>query len=240
MFGWFRRRKPIVHQWWYVVLLDFEASTEELYVAIEQDLAAREVQGLDLSRIEYAEGGILSAKRAYLRMQRERLLFDVCSAPFGTSWFFSCRFSEKPLTLRLYHLLAMLLLLGAFWFSYVQLFGFVTGNVMFGATFLGIILAMVCAVPFGFHDMDAALLQMPIVGAFYEILVRKDTYYRQDTRAAYMAIVNSIVRARVEEVARARGVEKVDFVEEKPQEQPSLWELMAMWWKGSQKSDNAH
>src|SRR5690242_10340709 len=120
MFGFFRRPKPIVHQWWYAVLLDFGASTEEFYSSIEADLKAREVQGLELLRIEYAEGGLLSAKRAYLRMQRERLLFDVCSAQFGTSWLFSCRFSEKPLVLRYYHLLAMLLLLGAFWFSYIQ------------------------------------------------------------------------------------------------------------------------
>lgn len=240
MFGLFRRKKPIVHQWWYVVLLDFEASTEEFYSAIEQDLAAREVQGLELSRIEYAEGGILSAKRAYLRMQRERLLFDVCSAPFGTSWFFSCRFSEKPLTLRFSDLLLMALALGAFWFSYVQLFGFFTGNLMFGATVLGIILAMICAVPFGFHDMDAALLQMPVVGAFYEILFRKDTYYRQNTRAAYMSIVNTIVRSRVTETARARGVENVQFVEETPQEQPSLIELIAMWWDSLRKSGDAN
>ena len=38
--------------------------------------------------IEFAEGGILSGKRQYLRLRRERLVFDICSAPFGTSWFF--------------------------------------------------------------------------------------------------------------------------------------------------------
>ena len=115
----------------------------------------------------------------------------------------------------------------AFWFSYVQLFGFLTGNIMFGATILGIILAMVCAVPFGFHDMDAALMQMPVIGPFYEVFFRKDTYYRQDTRAAYMTIVNSIVRARVEEVARARGVESVQFFEQPPETSPSLMETIA-------------
>lgn len=227
MFGMFKPKQPYVHKWWHVVLLDFEASTEEFYSAIEQDLAARELQGLELSRVEYAEGGLLSAQRAYLRMKRERLLFDVCSAPFGTSWLFSCRFSEFPITIRVWEVVALLLSLVAFWFSYAQLFGFLTGNIMFGATVLGLILAMVCAVPFGFHDMDAALMQMPVIGPFYEVFFRKDTYYRQDTRAAYMTIVNSIVRARVEEVAKARGVESVQFFEQPPETSPSLMETIA-------------
>lgn len=227
MFGLFKPKSPIVHKWWYVVLPDFEASTEEFYSAIEQDLAARELQGLDLSRVEYAEGGLLSAQRAYLRMKRERLLFDVCSAPFGTSWLFSCRFSEFPITIRLWEVFALLIALAGFWYSYVSLFGLLTGNIMFASTVLGLILAMVCAVPFGFHDMDAALMQMPVIGPFYEVFFRKDTYYRQDTRAAYTTIVNSIVRARVQEVARARGVEDVQFFEQPPETSPSLMDTIA-------------
>ena len=227
MFGIFKPKQPVVLKWWYVVQLDFEASTEEFYSAIEQDLAARELQGLELSRVEYAEGGLLSAQRVYLRMKRERLLFDVCSAPFGTSWLFSCRFSEFPITIRPWEVVALFLALGAFWFSYVQLFGFLTGNIMFGATMIGIILAMVCAVPFGFHDMDAALMQMPVVGPFYEVFFRRDTYYRQDTRAAYTTIVNSIVRERVKEIAKARGVEDVQFFEQPPESSPSLMETIA-------------
>ena len=216
MFGIWNRKEPIVHKWWYVVQLDFEASTEEFYSAIEQDLAARELQGLELSRVEYAEGGLLSAQRAYLRMSRERLLFDVCSAPFGTSWLFSCRFSEIPLTIRAWEFFALVLIIAAFWFSYMQLFGMFTGGILFGATILGMFLAMLCAVPFGFHDMDAALLQMPIVGAFYEIFFRKNTYYRQDTRVAYITIVSAIVRARVKEIMQARGIEDVQFIDATP------------------------
>jgi hypothetical protein len=42
-----------------------------------------------------------------------------------------------------------------------------------------------------------------------------------------MTIVNSIVRARVEEVARARGVESVQFFEQPPETSPSLMETIA-------------
>jgi hypothetical protein len=238
MFGLWNKKRPIVHQWWHVVLLDFEASTEEFYTEIEHDLKSRELQGLDLSRVEYAEGGILSAKRTYLRMRRERLIFDVCSAPFGTSWLFSCRFAEVRVSLRVWELMVMLLFVAAFWFSYAQLFGVVTGSIVFGATLLGLVLAMLCAVPFGFHDMDAALLQLPCIGTLYELYLRPDTYYRQDTRVAYTRIVNSIVRHRVEEVAKARGIEEVQFETlDVPEESPPLLDRVVAW---LQRGKNAH
>jgi len=214
----FRFRKFVIHQWWYVVLLDFEASTEEFYQSIEQDLAARKLQGLDISRITYSEGGLLSAKRVYLRMCRERFLFDVCSAPFGTSWFYSCRVAEKPIGISLLDLIIALSLGVIFWFSYMNLFGFFVGNIMFGATIVGLLLMLLCVEPFGFDDLDAALLQIPVIGSFYEVLFRKETYYRQDTRAAYMNIVNHIVRARIIEIAEAHGVDKIEFIEAVPME----------------------
>ena len=96
MFGIWKSKKTEVLKHWYVLHLDFDTITSEFYQAIEYDLKARELTGLEISRIEYAEGGLLSAKREYLRMRRERLVFDVCAAPFGTSWFFSCRFAEIP------------------------------------------------------------------------------------------------------------------------------------------------
>lgn len=230
MFGICNKKRPIIHQWWHVVLLDFEASTEEFYSEIESDLKIRELQGLDLSRVEYAEGGFLSAKRTYLRMRRERLIFDVCSAPFGTSWLFSCRFAEVRVSLRVWELIVILIFLAAFWFSYAQLFGVFTGSIVFGATVFGLLLAMLCAVPFGFHDMDAALLQLPCIGSLYEVLIRPDTYYRQDSRVAYTRIVNSIVRHRVQEVAKAHGVEDVQFVDlDVPEEAPPFTDRIIAW-----------
>jgi hypothetical protein len=238
MFGIWNRKRPIVHEWWHAVLLDFEASVSEFYDAIECDLKAREVQGLELSRVEYGEGSLLSAKRTYLRMRRERIIMDVCSAPFGTSWLFSFRFSEVRVCVTARGLGVLFLLLAGFWYSYVQLFGFTTGNIIFGSTIFGSLLLMVSAVPLGFHDMDAALLQIPVVGGVYELLFRPDTYYRQDTRVAYATIIDSVVRDRVSAVARARGVEKVQFVKlNVPEEQPSLIGRLLGYFRGAKHAD---
>ncbi len=48
------------------------------------------------SFIDFAEGGTLLSKREYLRMTHEQLVFDICAAPFGTAYFFSCRFAQIP------------------------------------------------------------------------------------------------------------------------------------------------
>lgn len=198
MFGIWKRKKPEVLQHWYSVLLDFETSTDEFYSAIEKDLDERQLKGLTISRVEFAEGGVLSAKREYLRMQRERLIFDVCSAPFGTSWFFSCRHSEIPATLRLWEVLVILLVLAAVGLFYVELFGLITGPVLFAASLLSILIVMRNTVALGLHDADAALLQIPVVGALYEAFLRKETYYREDTRLAYRDIVDGVIKRKIE------------------------------------------
>ena len=227
MFGIWKRKEPTVLKHWYAVLLDFETSTKEFYDAIEQDLDARRLTGLDISRIDYAEGGALSAKREYLRMRRERILFDVCSAPFGNTWFFSCRFSEIPIQLMLWEVIVMLLALaGVVWF-YASLFGWVLGPVLFGASILSLLLLMGNTVRLGFQDLDAALLQIPVVGAFYEVIFRKETYYREDTRLAYMDIVDKIIRAKIEEVTAAKGVQLLEYKDATPPSHPAILSMIA-------------
>lgn len=57
--------------------------------------------------MEFSEGGLLSVKRDYLRLMRERLVFDICAAAFGTGYFFSFRFIEFPPGVNLWHMLAL-------------------------------------------------------------------------------------------------------------------------------------
>ena len=48
-------------------------------------------------------------------MTRELLVFDVCAAPFGTAYFYSCRFAELPSQIKLWQLAVLLIgLVGSF------------------------------------------------------------------------------------------------------------------------------
>lgn len=46
------------------------------------------------SRVDWREGGVLSAKREYLRVRRKQYTFDICGAPFGTGFFVSWWLTE--------------------------------------------------------------------------------------------------------------------------------------------------
>ena len=142
MFGIWKRKNTGVIRHWYVLFDNFETPASEFYQAIEHDLTTRELTGLEISRIEYAEGGLLSAQREYLRMRRERLVFDVCAAPFGTTWFFSCRFAEIPVAIHLWEILVLLLVLAGIVLFYASLFGLMLGSFLFGASLLALLLLM--------------------------------------------------------------------------------------------------
>lgn len=227
MFGIWKRKKPEVLEHKYHVVDNFESSTADFYEAIEKELAARRLEGLEISRIEYAEGGVLSAKREYLRLRRERLVFDVCSAPFGTTWLFSWRFSFIPVQLMGWEILVVLLVLAGAILFYQMLFGLVLGSILFGASVLSLLLFMRNTVSLGLQDIDAALLQIPIVGAFYEEFLRKDSYFREDTRFAYIEIVRSVIIANVATATGADGIRLEDFLDAKPPSHPALLSMVA-------------
>jgi hypothetical protein len=98
MFGFGKRKskQANVLSHWYTPVPNFTLSTQEFYTKVEKELTEQKVPDLEISRVEFAEGGLFSAKRQYLRLTRERLVFDICAAPFGVNYFFSCRFAELP------------------------------------------------------------------------------------------------------------------------------------------------
>ena len=66
---------------------------------------------------------MLSDKRIYLRLFRERLALYTCAAPFGTGYFFSFRAIYVPALVRLWHILALFLFFGVFGGLLVKLLG---------------------------------------------------------------------------------------------------------------------
>lgn len=211
MFGLFRGNVPVVLDYWYVLIPDFETSTSKFYEAVGKELDRRKVPNLEVARVLFPEGSVLSARREYLRMRRERLLFEVCSASFGTSWFFSCRFSEFPLRFGLRHLLILLLVGNLIWSAHQYAFGLFWGSVVFVATIVGLVFLLKGVVPLGLYDLDHRIMRLPVIGPFYEIFLRPNTYYREDARIMYCDLVNQVVRGKVEEFAGRQEAKKVEF-----------------------------
>jgi hypothetical protein len=216
MFRLFESKKADVIEHWYSLVPGFTTSGKEFYEAIEKELKEREVPGLDIARVDFAEGGAMSAKREYLRMTRERLVFDICAAPFGSAFFFSCRFAQIPAVIRLWQVL--IVLVGAFMVMALTLryVGIILGPLLLLAGMVFLIYLLRNAVALGLKDLDATLIKSPVFGPIYENWFRKETYYRHDTRLMYCDTVNAVVKAKVEEVTGAKGIKLIRFNEYSP------------------------
>ncbi len=211
----FSPKEEVINHW-YAPVENFQFVTSEFYQMIEKELQARKVPGLETSRVEFSEGGMLSDKREYLRLRRERLVFDICAAPFGKSYFFSFRFVQLPLGIKPWELLVFLV---GSWITFAimtNLFGMLPGVLLFLALFVGGIWFLRNVIALGLKDVDATLLKTPVIGAIYEIFFRKETYYRHDTRLMYLDTVNNITKALVDEVTAAKGIKLVKRYERRP------------------------
>ena len=215
MFGFSKKSADVIDHW-YALVPGFNSSTKEFYEGIEKELKTREVPGLEIFHVDFAEGGVLSQKREYLRMTRERLVFDICAAQFGTAYFFSCRFAQIPAAIKLWQLIVVLI--GGFMTVALafKFLGLILGVIVLLTAFVLLIYTLRNAVSMGLKDLDASLIKSPIVGPIYENWFRKETYYRHDTRLMYCETVNAIVKAKVEETTGAKGIKLIRYMENCP------------------------
>jgi len=216
MFGLFEKKQADVIDHWYSLIPGFSTSTKEFYAAIEKELKDRQVPGLEIFSVDFAEGGVLSQKREYLRMTRERLVFDICAAPFGTACFFSCRFAEIPAAIKLWQLLVVLVAVFMTVGLAIKFLGLILGGMVLLAGFVFLIYLLRNAVAMGLKDLDTTLIKSPVLGPIYENWFRKETYYRQDTRLMYLDTVNAVVKAKVEETTGAKGIKLIRYMENCP------------------------
>ena len=89
------KRAPIILSHWYHSIEGLQESPQKFYNNLVEAISKRKLPDIDISRIDYREGGVFSAKRTYLRVRRKEHIFDICAAPFGSGFFFSWWLGEK-------------------------------------------------------------------------------------------------------------------------------------------------
>ena len=57
-------------------------------------------------------------------------------------------------------------------------------------------------------------------------MFRKETFFRQDTRFMYVEMIERIIQAKIKEVTVSEGIEKVEFIEGRPDMHPLLARLV--------------
>jgi hypothetical protein len=91
-----RRKVSFIISHWYHQIENYQTSAKEYYKLVEEALAQRKIPNLRISKVIHREGGVLSTKREYLRVERKEHIFDICAAPFGTGFFISWWLGEAP------------------------------------------------------------------------------------------------------------------------------------------------
>lgn len=205
----FKPKTDEVLNHWISIAENFSFQPQEFYERLEKELIARQIPGLKISRVEYGEGGLLSDKRIYLRLIRERLAFDTCAAPFGTDFFFSCRTVYSPAVVRLWHVLLVAALFTVIFGLLVKPLGTIFAVVAVFGLIITIAQIFQNTIVMELADLDSFLIKIPAIGPIYERWFRKDTYYRQDTRLVYLEIVPKLVQMLADELTASKGVKLI-------------------------------
>ena len=184
----------------------FTFSSEEFYDRVEAEIKQRRLPGITISRVEHAEGGLLSEKRVYLRLLRERFMFDTCAAPFGTDFFFASRCLYSPAQIRLWHLIVIFAVFALIYWPLHRWLGFTYANISVLVILLALTKVYEEAVRNEISDLDRFLLNLPAFGTVYEVIFRSDTYYREDTRNIYLETIPRIVQGIVDDITGKDGI----------------------------------
>ena len=164
---------------------------------------------MTVNREEFAEGGLMSDQRLYLRFLRERLSILACAAPFGKIYFFSCRVIHVPALVRLWHIIAALMFLNVTGFLLIKPLGLTFAFVAEIALLFALVGVMRNAGRVAFDDLDRLLLRIPVVSTIYQDWFRVDTFYREDTRSLYISMLPQLIREAAEEICAQKGFKLV-------------------------------
>ena len=206
---------------WHHFVEDFNTSTLDFYASLEEVLQAKEAP-VRPTRLDWSEGGILSAKRQYLRATYGRYSFDVCAAPFGRdfffSWWLSRRRPESALMMGCGAVIGVLFVLVIF----VKVAGAFLGLILFLIA-LGICWALMMngSIP-GAEFVDDVMLALPVFGALYARFIRPATYFSEDTRLVFQEAVHTIVLHQVELLLNAKGARALAPEQTKPEARPLI------------------
>ena len=204
IFGFENKKGDLLGHW--IAFHDnFSFPPQEFYETIEKELQARKIPGLEISHEAIAEGGMLSERRIYLRLFRERLALDTCAAPFGSGYFFSCRTVYVPALVRLWHIVAALVFFSVVGGLLVKPLGIMFAAIAMVALMFALAGVMRNAATSPLSDLDTLLLKIPGVATIYEDWFRADTYYRSDTRLIYLQRIPELIREIAEDITATKG-----------------------------------
>jgi len=213
---------------WHTLFEDFSTSTQEFYRAVEESVRSRNLPEVEVSRMLFNEGGIGTAQREYLRVQRKRVAFDICSAPYGNGHFFSWWLARIPPRYGVFAAIGILFLaLGLTWILHLMLRpmlpdGYIAHAiaklVLWFVLYPLVLLVMGYFVEQGTLGDEEWVMSLPILGRLYVFVFNPLTYYRQDTAMMFRDSIRSAVNEVIHGVRQEKGLRGLGEDELQPME----------------------
>jgi hypothetical protein len=211
-------KHPEVEGHWHSHIEGFSTSTLDFYELVKSGIARRGIPDLKIKSVEWKESGIGSGKRAYLRISREHLNFDICAAPFGTGYFFSWWLAKIS-----QGLLDVGFLAGVFLVSGVisqlekaevqaQLPQYAWAF-SFPLVLFGLLFALGVLTRYGNLGLEPTVLSMPLTGKLYGFLFRPVTYFNEDTALMFRESVHHAVLEAIDQVTSMQGARSLSDAE---------------------------
>lgn len=208
------RNTPI--SYWCTFFDDCVYSPREFYALVEKNLDQRHVPDLVREYVLEHEGSPFSPRRLYFHMRRERIVAQICAAPFGTGFFVSSRLFDHRQFARywdyIHALIILLLITIPIWAKY----GTMIATVVFGIIITTLWSLMRLASDVSFAALDEKLASLPVFGQIYESWFHPDTYYRQDQQHMYREAVNRSVQEAVAELTNQKGIRPLTESQSRP------------------------
>ena len=214
-----RSTEVVAH--WHHSVENFSTSSLEFYAAVKAELETAKAP-VRFEEIEWNEGGLLSAKRRYLRIEFNRFVFDLCAAPFGTSYFFSWWLARRVPDLAAVYGCAGLLALPVALTLLIAVFGFVVGFLLFLLAITLTVFAMRNATQRGLQGVEDAVLAIPVLGGLYERFIQPVTYFSVDSRIMFEEAVHGTMLKIIEGLLAAKGARALSPEEARPQSRELL------------------
>jgi hypothetical protein len=209
-----KRATPLYY--WCQPFKDFQFPPQQFYGLVEKHICQWQVPELLQGKILLHEGTVFSKRRLYLQMRRERLVFEICVAPFGTGYFVSSRLFDRRRDAGLLdYLMAFILVALASAIAWKE-WGTVPSVVITGVLVTTLWSVMRLGIATDFAWLDEKLCEIPWFGPIYETLFHPDTYYRQDRNNIYREAVHSAVIDSVAEMRAEKGLRPMTELESRP------------------------
>jgi hypothetical protein len=206
----------VVLSHWHTLFEDFSTSSQDFYSAVEDALYRRSLPDIEISRVRFSEGGIGTAQREYLRVQRKRIAFDICSAPYGNGHFFSWWVARIPprfgvfasiwiffLSLFLAYLLQMIV---SPILPHVYFIGTLINLILTFVLYPVVLLVMGYCVQEGVIADEEWIMSLPLLGPLYIWVFNPVTYYRLDSALMFRDSVRRVVNEVINDLRQEKGL----------------------------------